>query len=274
MTRQEYMKELEFLLCGISEGEREEALQYYNDYFDDAGVENEEEVIATLGEPKLVAENIRKELSDGKAQQAAVTAADRAVVEYGTVQEEPEFLHRFETKEAVVPVSEVRDESSRQYQNNGGFGGNGFGGAGQGGQAGYGGQAGQPGQPGRSVIGTLLIIFALIVLAPVLIGLACGVFGVLVGLLAMWFAIVVAFGAVALAMFLSFVVCMVVGVLSAFVNPIVGVGVIGAGFVCGAIGLLFLMMTVGLTGTMTPAIFRGLGKLFRRKKKNQGAAAV
>ena len=42
MNRTEYMRELDALLHGISKEEREEAMQYYNDYFDDAGSENEE----------------------------------------------------------------------------------------------------------------------------------------------------------------------------------------------------------------------------------------
>ena len=39
MNRTEFMERLERLLWNISDSEREEALQYYNDYFDDAGEE-------------------------------------------------------------------------------------------------------------------------------------------------------------------------------------------------------------------------------------------
>ena len=39
MNRDRFMKELEMLLSDISAEERAEALQYYNDYFDDAGAE-------------------------------------------------------------------------------------------------------------------------------------------------------------------------------------------------------------------------------------------
>lgn len=41
MNRLEFMRRLEALLSDISQSEREEALQYYNDYLNDAGVENE-----------------------------------------------------------------------------------------------------------------------------------------------------------------------------------------------------------------------------------------
>ena len=40
MNRVVFMKQLESLLQNVSPAEREEALQYYNDYFDDAGEEN------------------------------------------------------------------------------------------------------------------------------------------------------------------------------------------------------------------------------------------
>lgn len=45
------MKELEQLLMDLPVDERREAIQYYNDYFDDAGPENEAWVINELGSP-------------------------------------------------------------------------------------------------------------------------------------------------------------------------------------------------------------------------------
>ena len=66
MNRVEFMNALERLLADISVGEREEALQYYNDYLNDAGVENEEDVINSLGSPEKVAANIKAGLSGGE----------------------------------------------------------------------------------------------------------------------------------------------------------------------------------------------------------------
>ena len=40
MNRREYIECLEQLLLVLPEEEREEAIQYYSDYFEDAGVEN------------------------------------------------------------------------------------------------------------------------------------------------------------------------------------------------------------------------------------------
>ena len=90
MNRADFMKQLESLLTGIAPTEREEAIQYYNDYFDDAGAENEQEVIEALGNPARVAENIKRDLLDsgyGKKPAGKAKASDRALMEYG--QSEP-----------------------------------------------------------------------------------------------------------------------------------------------------------------------------------------
>lgn len=85
MNRIDFMKQLESLLQNISPTEREEALQYYNDYFNDAGAENEQAVIEALGNPAKVAENIKRDIYGagyGDAVYQKPQAQDRAVVQY------------------------------------------------------------------------------------------------------------------------------------------------------------------------------------------------
>ncbi len=62
MSRWEFMRQLEELLTDIPPGEREEALQYYNDYINDGGKENEAEVLHSLGSPEQVAAIIKEGL--------------------------------------------------------------------------------------------------------------------------------------------------------------------------------------------------------------------
>ena len=63
MNRVEFMTELTALLQDISAEEREEALQYYNDYFEDAGIDSEYSVIRELGNPKRVSDMIHAGLA-------------------------------------------------------------------------------------------------------------------------------------------------------------------------------------------------------------------
>ena len=59
MNRVEFMKTLSRLLQDIPEEDRIDALKYYNDYFDDAGSENEQNVIEELESPEKVAMKIK-----------------------------------------------------------------------------------------------------------------------------------------------------------------------------------------------------------------------
>lgn len=62
MNRDEYLRQLEQLLSDINEEDRNEALDYYKSYFDDAGIENEQQVIETLGTPYQLSQTIRDSL--------------------------------------------------------------------------------------------------------------------------------------------------------------------------------------------------------------------
>ena len=63
MNREGFLEGLARLLADIPENERQEALEFYNNYFDDAGPENEARVIEELGgTPERAAASIRAEL--------------------------------------------------------------------------------------------------------------------------------------------------------------------------------------------------------------------
>lgn len=64
MSVEKFLDELKFLLSDLPEEEREEALDFYRCYFEDAGVENEADVIAELGSPEKLAYSIREGLKN------------------------------------------------------------------------------------------------------------------------------------------------------------------------------------------------------------------
>lgn len=59
MSREHFLQELGYLLSDLAEDERETALEYYRDYFDEAGPEDEAEILEHLGSPEKVAAEIR-----------------------------------------------------------------------------------------------------------------------------------------------------------------------------------------------------------------------
>lgn len=90
MNRNEFFVELERLLGDISSEERDEALEYYREYFEEAGAENEEEVLRTLGSPEKVAENIRAGLGEESKSKGEFT--ERGFEGYAK-EEKQEIMH-------------------------------------------------------------------------------------------------------------------------------------------------------------------------------------
>lgn len=226
MNRAEFMRQLESLLQNISPTEREEAIQYYNDYFDDAGPENEQAVIEALGNPAKVAENIKRDIygsgyGDNIYQR---TTNGREVVKY-----------QGPGVKAAAAYAEKKE-----------------------------------GMPTWAIV---LIVILCVFASPALLGVVGGALGLLTGLIATWFSLIIAFGTVAMALFAVLIVLAVVGVMCLFASPLTGIALIGAGLLCGGIGLLFLMLTVAMAGIATPAICKGIVSLCKSIFSKKEAAA-
>ena len=75
MNRKEFLAQLSRLLWDIPEADRKDALEYYENYFEDAGEENEPSVIQELGSPGKVAAIIKAGLEEGQNEYGAYTEA-------------------------------------------------------------------------------------------------------------------------------------------------------------------------------------------------------
>lgn len=119
-----------------------------------------------------------------------------------------------------------------------------------------------------------LIVILCVICSPAIagllggaLGIAVGILGGLLGLIAAWFAMILGFGVAALVCILAGFFVSIVGVAGMAVHPLSGLGLVGGGLMVVGIGIFFLMLTVAMAGVVTPAIFRGIGWLFRRKRK-------
>lgn len=262
MSKAEFMRQLESLLQNISEQERQEALQYYDDYFNDAGPENEQSVIEALGNPARVAENIRRDLygagyGDGYEARKAVTG--RELAEYGEATKDPQ------KQEQAQPGETQWQSGGAQWDENGSSPNQG---------AGMQGTSGEPGRKGMSGGMIALIVILCICASPAVfgliggaVGLVGGILGVVVGVFVGWFALIFGFGVAAVACLVVGVVIMILGAIGMGIHPLAGIGILGGGLITAGIGILFMMLTVAMAGGATPAIFRGIRRLFSRKKK-------
>lgn len=76
MTKDRFLTELENKLKRLPERERREAIEYYREYFADAGSEREQEVIAALKSPAHVASKILAEFASKKLHDHTQNADD------------------------------------------------------------------------------------------------------------------------------------------------------------------------------------------------------
>lgn len=258
MNRKEFMRQLESLLTSISQSEKEEAIQYYNDYFDDAGTENEGDVIKALGSPAKVAETIKASLS-------------------GKNQEDFEFTERGVNPNAMrqneVVVSNVESKDANQKNQNG-YGS-------QGNPNGYrsqyqnhqGNQNHQNTASGnqRQDAGKIILIVALLILTSFIwIPIASGIFGILIAIAAAIIGVFIAIAASGVALVLSGIVIFGVSIAKFFVSPLIGVFLFGASLLVTGIGILFLLLTVWIGGTLIPLFFRGVVALCRMPFERKG----
>ena len=64
MNKNGFLSQLEKLLSDLPEEERREAMEYYVEYFDEAGPERERDVLKEFGSPGEVADRIHEELAE------------------------------------------------------------------------------------------------------------------------------------------------------------------------------------------------------------------
>ena len=186
MNRTEFLEQLERLLWDIPESERKAALEYYQDYFEDAGAENEGKVIQELGSPGKVAAIIRADL-------------ENEGIQYGEYTETGYTDERFQEKNVPEP-SEMKENSEKsetgsgtgQEENNwdgtryrdpqGERRQHSYDGDGPYSRAGYGRAYGQNPRRSRSGAGWILLIIFVIVAFPMVFGFGMGALGILMGL--------------------------------------------------------------------------------------------
>ena len=233
MNRFEYMRRLEDLLSDISPSEKEEALTYYNDYFNDAGQENEQQVIEELGSPEQVAAGVKEGLG---------------LQTYDRVQDSPE--------------GEKNQNQSAQSGTDGNAGAQNTGS-----QNAFSQNSQIPPQPqqkkSKPAWEIALIVIGLIFASPLILALICVIFALIISVFSLIFGLLIGFGAAALALYVTAFACALLGLVVLPVNVLVSGALLGSGCLCAAAGILCMVLTV-LVAMTVPAACKGTAWLWRK----------
>ena len=235
MNKDEFLRQLEVLLSGISQEERTEALAFYRSYFEDAGEANEAKILEELESPQKVADSIIKDLGVQPGEACSSGAQ-------GAAQGSPA---------GAVTGAGWNPAAQGAAQN-----------------AAYSAQE-KDGMPGWAIV--LLVITSpvwlvmILVILSALLGIVAALFGIAIAVVAVMGALlicgVVIFGAGIGSAFAG--------------NPAIGIGLMGAGLIVLAIGILAVVLVVWIFGGFLPWALRGIWKLCKKpfnKRKERAVA--
>lgn len=247
MNRQEFMDRLSQLLFDIPEEERNEALEFYENYFDDAGVDQESQVIKELKSPERIAKIIKSDLLTSGEYSKSGEYTEQG---YQDTETERESIIK------VSPKEQQQQKQQREYQSSEGYQS----------QARDGHEAyqHQSYEEKKGKTNIPLIILLCIFAVPVIIPIFLSFFGVIFGL-------VVGFGAAAIGCLIGGVASVVFGIVNIFTCPGFGTMTIGAGLICIGLGILFFMLCFGIAKIITKVV-RWIISFFRSPSKERGAS--
>ena len=234
--------------------DRIDALKYYNDYFDDAGSENEQNVIEELESPEKVAMKIkadREDIEDGKeggTEKTTEEAIGKVTGENAAYSGAREQHDRENTYQYYQEDTYGEEKDNKIYQDNGTYD-----------------YESQEKKPWTNKWLKLAMIIAIVVIGfPIVIPLGAGILaliaGIVIAVFCLFAAIVIGFAAVVMVG----VVLFVAGIGSLFANPGVGLAVLGAGLMVIAIGVIGTVVGVRLCIIVFPGIVRGIVYILRK----------
>lgn len=292
MNKETYLQELRKGLKILPQYDREEAIEFYEEYFDEAGVENEAKVIEELGEPKILAKKILVDVVDRKYEETMAASSGNAlavvpspIVSGAGTSAAPQFQQVQGTEIPQAQGAPVFGAQSGQYTQAQGAQYTQAQGA-----AGYGAQAnpnyeqafnGQPAEDKKSKKGdqpsalkTLWIVLAAIFALP----LSPVIFALLIVACVMIFVafiVLISFLIAGISILVAGIGTSIFGIVAFFMNPAAAMVVLGGGLVCFGLGIFFVLGSLALIRLVAHGLAKGFGRIVhKRNRKNKAAQAV
>jgi uncharacterized membrane protein len=278
--------------------EREEALKYYNGYFEDAGEDHEEEIIKELGTPKKVAAIIKADLNSNAEEREArgyftekgyedtsyhddkyeiVGAGKNKSKSNNSESSNPDNSNRTESRQNSYQYGQGKNKNQNENNRQGfGYQQNSYSQTSTGNQGtdprqGYAqGKAGASRNTRNSNTGLILLIA--IFTFPVWLPILLSVFGIVIGVVTTIIGLIFGFGAAGVALIGVGIALFIAGLVQISI-PFFGILMIGGGLVVLGIGMLLTLACVLLCKKVLPALIRGVVNICRLPFKNRSVMA-
>lgn len=265
MTREEYLAELESDLVSLPKEERDMAVSFYSEYFDEAGPENEQAVIEDLGKPYALARSIIGETSAYSRSEVYLKYKESKPMPQNSAGvfaslKKPDDIFGDAPKDEDFHAAGTPFKSDNDGSNdNKGIFDDYYQQAGQNGQQDY---APPPPEQKKSSMSPWLIV--LIVFAGVFVGipLLCGLVPAILAIIVVAFLV----GAAAVCCIVAAVIALVIGIVRLVTNAPVGLGFIFAALLCAGIGMVLLSAALAFFFKLLPFTIKGIAGLFRKRR--------
>ena len=280
MTRMDFLKQLEYLLQDIDEKDREDALEYYRDYMDEAGISEFASVDGLLDSPEKIAISIRASLSGDSEEQSEFSEQGVKDARWEPQKHMPDVYKGDDWSEAKNRSERNYRDSGSEWQETPGSHREGYGE-----ESRYSSNersewedsdrdsSDRVSRRGNNLGKILLIVVLCIVGFPLIAGVGSGVFGLLAGIFGALLAIIVGVGGCALGFSVGGVVLFVMSIVHMITSVPEGIMMMGFAFIMLAIGIVCIILTVLICSRLIPWIVRGIVKLFQRIFRRGGAAS-
>lgn len=231
MSRNEFMEKLGKLLYELPITEREEAIRYYESYFDEAGADQEQIVLEELGSAERIAAQILR---------------DYRMENGGGMYTESGYK---ETENSQTPACYENGEKKKEGE-----------------PTGSGITITKKGLSGGALVAVILLA---ILTFPIWISVVATAFGLLMGLGGACIGIVVGFGVGGIGCIIGALAALAVGIFKLVTVPVVGAGLIAIALILFGVGCLMLAAVGGiikLTIWILKGIINLIGRIFHGKK--------
>lgn len=280
MKRKDFMKELEFLLTDISDAERGEALSFYNDYLDEAGIGDLDDPTDLLGSPERVAAMVRGSLEGADPNAGEYSERGYEDPRYKEDVNMPDLFASLVKSDQQKRADEQSGQEQAQkegFQRNiweSDFNQNSYQSNNQNNSQGNNQSTGR-GYPhddwneryGRSNRGgsrILLIILICIIAIPVGIPVVAAMFSAFIGIIGGLGGIFLGIGGAAIGLIAGGIATVVYGIFQMLGTPGTGIFISGGGLLMLAVGMLVMSLCVWMFGRLLPRVVRGLMAIIRR----------
>lgn len=265
MTRSEYLSELTSHLISLPKEERDMAVKFYEEYFDEAGPENEQAVIADLGKPFNLARSIIGETSlysksmvylqykeskpmpqnntsvfaslrkpDAFEEKAPENVADEDIMPGNAPQ------NTANTEQDVFPTGNQSGMFDEDYIKN---------------------TAVKLDAPKKSMDTGVLV---LLIVLGIIFGLPLGI--ALISVIFAIFVVMFVFGIVSAVCFIAAIISLFTGIIQMPASIATGVGFICAALLSAGIGMVLLSASLAFFFKLVPFTFKGIRNLFRKRR--------